>query len=812
MISFECRGKKKLIVFVIFSTLLSGGCNKEDPKEHLQKGVEYFNKGEYEKAVLELKTSSQSDKNVAETYYYLALLDEKNRQYKSMSENLKKTIELAPTHIEARLKFGRVQLLLGQLDTALEQAEVILKGANQNPDALLLKASVLMKQKKQTEAQAIVDSVLKMNPNHTDALLSSALIYMEKEKFNDALTSINAAIKLDVNNIAFRLFKIQLDAKIKGIDAVVADYHELVSLYPDNQEFKVTLAKIYAQIGKKKEAEDLLKELITVSPDDIKLKLLLLDFLTASAPERVQEQFRQFTEQYKDASKTLLNFATWMIARKSFDEAKNVLNQVIELDEDADQVFSAKMLLAKIAFDLKDFAISKKIVEEILADNSSYIDAKILQARLLLAKNQYDDAIDLLSKVLWDKPDSEETLILLAQSFVIKGDQKQAEKQFLKVLEVNPANLQALIYVSDKALAVKDVNYAQEIIEKALKVEPGNLMLLERLVKLNLLNNKWDGARELVQRILNNNNPQAKNLAKYLQGQIFQGQNDCVKAIELYKELIADIHGNYDILVNMARCYEVINKKDDMIVFLNDLLAKDYQNISAGIVLSNLLVKDRQFDKSSLLLANLIEKNKKLSELYVLLAKTKLAQGDNKAAIAVYQDGLKQNPGDVELLLSLAALYEIQGDYDSAISTYETLLAGDPSLDLAVNNLAAILIDRYTSEEKLKKAIQLTEKFKNSIQPYYKDTYAWAIIKQGDSGKGLNLLNQIITSAPDVPIFRYHLGVAHYRNGNNSAAIAELKQALELAAKKGGFPDEKAAEVLLSEILAKTKRVKGSVL
>ncbi|MDP2904149.1 MAG: tetratricopeptide repeat protein [Methylovulum sp.] len=805
MINRERRNNRRLLFFFIFSIFFLVGCNKEDPKEHLQKGVEYFNKGEYEKAVLELKTASQSDKNTAETYYYLALLDEKNRQYKAMSENLKKTIELSPSHAGARLKLGKALLLLNQPDAALEQAEIILKETSQNLDALLLKASIFMRQKKISEAQAIVNNVLTANPNYSDALMMKALIDMEKENFSGALASINTAIKLDANNVALRLFKIQLDAKTKNIDAVVADYHELVSLYPDNQEFKIILAKIYAQIGKKREAEDLLKGLITAKPDDIKLKLLLLDFLAASTPERVQEQFRQFAEQYKDKSKTLLTFATWMIAQKNFDESKSLLNRVIELDEDAEQVLSAKMLLAKIAFDVSDFETSEKIVAEVLTVNPNYIDAKIFQARLLLTKKQYDNAIDLLSKVLWEKPDSEETLILLAQSFAIKGDQKQAEKQFLRVLEINPANLQALTYVYDKALTVKDVNYAQEIVEKALKVEPENLMLLERLVKLNLLTNKWDSAKETVQRILNSNNPQAKNLAKYLQGKIFQEQGECVKAIELYKELVVNISGNYEVLVNMLRCYESINKKDDMIAFLNDLLAKDSQNISAGIVLGNLLVTNKQFDKSSLLLMNLIEGNKKISELYASLAKVKLAQGDNKAAIAIYQDGLQQNPGDIKLLLSLATLYEIQGDYDSATSTYEALLINDPSLDLALNNLASILSERNTSGENLKKAIQLAEKFKDSTQPYYKDTYAWAMVKQGDVNKGLNLLNQIITSAPDIPIFRYHLGVAHYKNGNNGAAIAELKQALELAAKTGGFPDEKAAEALLDEIVAKTK-------
>ncbi len=806
MINIESDLKIKLIsVFVVSTSLFLNGCSKEDPKEHLQKGVDYFNKGEYEKAILELKTSNQTDKNIAETYYYLALLDEKNRQYKSMSENLKKTIELAPTHNEARLKLGKVQLLLGQPDLALEQAEIILKSENQNLDALLLKASVLMRQKKEADAQSIVEGVLKINSNHVDALLLSAVIYMEKDKLNEALTAINTAIKADAKNITLRLFKIELDAKFKNIDAVVGDYQELITLFPENQEFKITLAKIYAQTGKKQEAEDLLKGLITASPDNVKYKLLFLDFLNAAAPERVKDQFQQFTEQNKKQSKALLSFATWMIARKNYDDAKSVLNQVLKLDENTEQVLSAKMFLAKIAFDLKDFDTTKKISEEILTANNNYIDAKILQARLLLVKAQYDEAIDLLTKILWEKADSEEALVLLGQTFFVKGDQKQAEKQFLSALEINPANLTALIYVYDKALNTKDYDYAQKIIEKGLRFNPENIILLEKLAKVNLLAAKWDAAKEVVQRIGSNSNPQAKSLAKYLKGQIFQGQGEFVKAIAEYKDLLATVPSNLEILESMLRCYEGINKKSDMIVILNDLVAKDPRNVPANVVLSDLLATEKKFDQASAMLTGLLKENKS-TEVYVELAKVKQAQGDNKSAISIFQDALKQNPDDVKLLLSLANLQELQGDFDSAVSTYEQILAKESGLEIAINNLASILTEHYASEESQKKAVLLAERFKDSTQPYYKDTYAWALIKQGDVFKGLNILSQIIVLAPDVPVFRYHLGVAHFKNGNNGAAIAELNQALMLAAKKGGFSDEKAAKELLNEIMVKTKR------
>ncbi|MGZ8165304.1 MAG: tetratricopeptide repeat protein [Methylobacter sp.] len=798
--------KKLIVVSMLSAILLLGGCSdEEESKEHLQRGVEYFNKGEYEKAKLELKTAGQSDKDTAETYYYLALLDEKNKQFKAMRENLIKTIELAPTYAEARLKLGKVQLLFGEPDAALEQAEVILKDSSQNPEALALKASALIRQKKPEEALAIIDSILKVNPNHTDALSLKALVYTEKGDFTQALALIDTAIKSDPKNISLHLFKIQLDAKTKNIDAVISDYQKLVGISPENQEFKIALAKIYSQAGKTKEAEEVLRGLVDEEPNNVKAKLMLLDFLAVKDKEKVKDQFRQFTEKHNEQPRMLLELSTWMIARKNFDEARKALNRVIELEEDSNVGLSAKTTLAKIAFEQKDYKEAGRIVEEILDANSNYDDGKILRARLLLVNEQYDEAIDLLNKVIWSKPDSEEALILLGEAFLVKGDQKQADRQFSTALETNPANLQALAYVYDKALKNKNLKYAKELLEKALRLRPDNIVLLEKRVKINISDNDWDSAKAVLQRIENSSNPLANDLAKYLQAQILQGQGECFKAVGLYKELLVKYPDNSDALGNMARCYENMNKRNEMVAFLNDSLSKNPQNFSVAILLGDLLLIDKKFDKGTSLLTNLIKVNPDIPQLYASLASIKLAQNNNKGAIDLYQEGLKQNPENVKLSLSLASLYELQGEYDSAVLIYEALLAKNPQLDVAANNLASVLSEHSTDEEKLKRAVELTERFKDSDQPYFRDTYAWAMIKQGKVNEGLRVLNQIISTSPDVPVFRYHLGFAHYKNGNNGAAISELKQALELAGRKGSFPDKKAAETLLKETIAKIR-------
>jgi predicted Zn-dependent protease len=145
------------------------------------------------------------------------------------------------------------------------------------------------------------------------------------------------------------------------------------------------------------------------------------------------------------------------------------------------------------------------------------------------------------------------------------------------------------------------------------------------------------------------------------------------------------------------------------------------------------------------------------------------------------------------------------GNYDAAVAYYDALLNKNENLDIAINNLAVILAENYSSADKLTRAGLLAEKLKDSTQPYYRDTYAWVLIKQEKVSDGLKILNKLIISKPNIPVFRYHLGVAYNKMGNNSSAINEIKQALELSKKTGDSFDKKSAEILLADILQQTR-------
>jgi tetratricopeptide (TPR) repeat protein len=150
----------------------------------------------------------------------------------------------------------------------------------------------------------------------------------------------------------------------------------------------------------------------------------------------------------------------------------------------------------------------------------------------------------------------------------------------------------------------------------------------------------------------------------------------------------------------------------------------------------------------------------------------------------------------------LASTHEQIGDYAKALETYDALIAKYPNIDLAVNNLVSLLLDHFSTKENIDRAVTLAKRFERSDQPYFADSYAWALTNSGKNDQALQLLRDVVNKMPEVPVFRYHLGVAYHKTNNKALAITELEEALRLGKKAGGFIEKEAVEKLLKTIKA----------
>jgi tetratricopeptide (TPR) repeat protein len=806
LVNLSMKSISSKLVLLAVGILFLVACNsaQQTADQHLEKGRKLYEQGDYEKALVELKSSSQHDQR-GDAYYYMALLDEKNHSYKAMRQNLRRALELDPGLIEARLKLGAVEALFNDFDKAMEQAEAVLVAHPNNLQAQILKATIYFRQGNEDQGLQMLSVVEAIDPENLDVLSLKVGYYIKRNEVDKALPLIAVGLKRNPASTPLRFSRIKINAERNNSAAMIEDYKELVKNYPDSDEYQLKLAAVYSMLDKLKDAEDLLRGMIDKAPDKIEPKLVLLEFLNAKYKDRVQGEFDQWVAENKLSAYDLLVLAQWLLPNNYQDSAAKALQLVVEKERDNPLGLVAQILLGEVALGKKQYAEAETTVDRVLKANSDFVEASLLKARLLLAQNRVDEAIELLGRTSWSRNDSGEAFLLLGQAYLAKNDTKQALANFKKALEVNPANMGAFFPVYDAYMQANQRELARMQLEKALKIRPNQEFLLGAKAALDIEEKNWDDAESTVQRLA----MFSKNKAApfYFQANILQGKGQYADAIVIYEKMLEERPDDLKSMVNLARAYDGLKAREKAIDFLEKHHHKYPENLTVVGVLDELYFANHDLVKAKQLITDQLVRSPSAISLYLELARIEaVLRKSPDAAKEIYSKGLLANPEDLRLELALAGWYQQTADMEHAIKTYEQLLEKHPESEIAINNLAQLLLDS-PNPENVKKGFALAEKFKDSDKPIFQDTYAWGLIKIGQPNSGLKLLDSLIVKEPKLAELRYHAAVAHYNNDNKATAITELKQAINLSEKQQvGFSGKNDAKRLLKELESNGKK------
>jgi len=155
---------------------------------------------------------------------------------------------------------------------------------------------------------------------------------------------------------------------------------------------------------------------------------------------------------------------------------------------------------------------------------------------------------------------------------------------------------------------------------------------------------------------------------------------------------------------------------------------------------------------------------------------------------------LKESPEDAAVRLYAADANLKSGKYKNAIEQYETLLSRQPDNVLVLNNLAWAY-----QQVKDPRALEIAERA-YKLKPdnaAITDTLGWMLVEQGNTSRGLELLQKAVAAAPKSPEIRYHLAQAWFKAGDKSKARNELEGLLSTDPK---FPQQGEAKDLLKQL------------
>lgn len=156
----------------------------------------------------------------------------------------------------------------GDLDTARDMAELALRSAETNPDAIGLRAHIHVSQHQFNEAEALLRFGIAHNPD--EAMLHEGLARVElaRGRHAAALNAANAALRLEPSNPGAMAVRSAALEEASDRQAVLAALRQGVMLHPEDPYGMVELASMEMEHGNLDRARSLLMRASRLAPRD----------------------------------------------------------------------------------------------------------------------------------------------------------------------------------------------------------------------------------------------------------------------------------------------------------------------------------------------------------------------------------------------------------------------------------------------------------------------------------------------------------------------------------------------------------------
>ena len=786
----------KLLFFLIFFSLL--GCNNlETAQEYTESGKDFYQQENYEKAKIEFKNAIQADSQQVDALYHLALIYEKEKNGTGMYKKLLQVIQIDPKHIDAHLKLGLLYLVsnANQSKEALAEADAVLSIDENNLEALVLKGQILFKQKKIDEAIVFVDEVLSQKPGHVEATQLEVLIYAEQQDYSTALIKVEKALENNKKNLSLSLIKLQLLKKLNDLPTIEKYYILLIKDFPNKLEFSYDLGAYFFKNKKESEALAIFEGIIDKNPTLLKPKLILINFLKIKKPQQAEKKIKEYIAQMPKSAELYISLARLYGSQDKPEAVKEQLNLLIKNSDNKHAQLNAKILLAATEKDLK---IASNLIDEVLVIDEHHFGGLFLKAKLKLSKGLYDEAIADLRNILKDYPDSDKAMNLLAETYLKKDLPELAQEYYRKTLDINPGNLPAMKFVAAQMVNNDDFSRAKKIVQRFLNKDPENTDALLILAKIKFLLEDWKGTEQIAELLAQK--PEGISVSEYLAGRVLQEQGFYEQAIEKYKQVLIDSPDLYAALDRMILCYEKLKQRSIMHNYLNEYIALHPDKPYAYALQAQLFVFDKKIDKALSVLMAANKKWPQVAPFYEKIARVFIIKKEEEKAISILEEGVKNASNNITLTAGLATLYQNNKNYKSALTLYENFIIEQPDNNLAINNLASLLLDHFPTAENSKRALELVTHFSDLKQIFFRDTYGWALFANNRYQEALPIFSDIVLKNPKIAVFRYHLGKAYHSMNMPLKAIFEIEQALVLGNEAGNFSEKDKASIFLKTL------------
>ena len=477
----------------------------------------------------------------------------------------------------------------------------------------------------------------------------------------------------------------------------------------------------------------------------------------------------------------LMNQGDYPMAIIEFQEA-------LTFDPDVGTIYTS---IAECYWNIGKPELSMKNLKIALSKNPRDEEALRIMADQLIALKKYDEAIIYFTRLREIDENETRYIIALAELSKIKKDYLSAVNFYMDAYKVEPSRIELLESAGRYALQLKNKSKAMKIFKDLSLQNPSQENYINIYSELAIQSKSYKEAISHLQKLLSDNG-ESSNLKANI-GILPHASGDSVKGKNILRDLFDKKELNAQYSLSLFEIYFDI-KDNISAAKISDEIITSFPEDWRGYYSRSLVFMDEDQYKSAINILDHISEtfSNIFSIQYILgLCYSRIKMSDE--AINFYNRALIIRPNSINVLHSIAILYDEIGEWVKSDKIYDQLIKNNPNDAQAYNNYAYSLVERNKDLQRAlsyaKKAVKLEPE-----NPSYLDTIGWAYYKMNDIKKARAFIEQSIEIEGDNSVVLEHLGDILMKSNDSAKALVLYKKAYGLdkenpQLKKKAYPD-----------------------
>ena len=762
------------------------------------------------------------DSSHPSTYWGLAMCAIGERNIAQARSLLDDALKLPQQQSQTWVYIGDLEQLNGSDEAALKAYDSALKLDPDNLQARYNRVPALLRTGQTDAAAKEIAHLRERAPNLAQTHYLAALLAFSKGQFPESRDALQQAFKFSPDHAPSLMLAAMTSHALGSYQQAETQIGRFLARFPGNKQGIKVLAATQVRLKQPDKALDTLAPLLAADPRDAEALALA-----------------------GEAS----------LLRKDPNRAVSYLASAALLDP-GNTSLQTQLSLGYLAAGNTQLGISG--LQAASAGNAAQADADLLLVRAHLSRKEFDQALAAIDVLEKKQPNSPQPHQLRGVVLVGQGKYSAARQSFERALAIDPVyfpaanglaeldmrdnkpdaarqrferilakdktHLQAMLALAQWSRINKQDKAYLDWLDKAARAHPKAIEPRAALVSELLSKGDKQKALVLANEVLNTHpeDPVALNLL----GNVQMSLQDFPGALSTFAKLVRAAPQSTDAHMRLAFAEIASKRNKDARATLQTVLKLKPDHIQAQDALLRLAVEDNRLDEAMRIARQLQTQHPNAAIGYeregdiLILQKhpdtalkayeQALAKGSGSAgfikvhrALALSGDPaaqqrldnwLAQHPKDNAVRLYAAEHYARTGRPQQAIAAYETLIREAPDSALMLNNLAGLY--QQVGDKRALATAERAHKLAPD-NPAVLDTLGWTLVEQGQTARGIDLLQQARAKAPKVPEIRYHLAAAWARSGDKARARQALQQLLQ---EEPDFSLAPAARALLKEL------------